>query len=319
MDTPLLEVRHLKKYFDTPRGKLHAVDDLNFTIQKGQTLGMVGESGCGKSTAGRTVMMLHPPTAGEVLFEGENIVGAQGRALKELRRKMQIIFQDPFSSLNPRMTVFESISHPLIINGIYKNNNPAEAETLRLMELVGLSRRLVNTYPHELDGGRRQRIVIARALALKPSFIVCDEPVSALDVSIQAQILNLLQDLQEEMGLTYLIITHDLNVIKYISDKIAVMYLGKLVEFGPTEEVAEHPKHPYTKGLMDAAPILDPRLRGRKKEIMQGDAGSLIDMGTGCRFAPRCRYAGPECRERDPEPVMVGEDHQVACFHPLEI
>lgn len=312
MDTPLLEVRHLKKYFDTPRGKLHAVDDLNFTIQKGQTLGMVGESGCGKSTAGRTVMMLHPPTAGEVLFEGENIVGAQGRALKELRRKMQVIFQDPFSSLNPRMTVFESIAHPLIINGIYKNNNQAEAETLRLMELVGLSRRLVNTYPHELDGGRRQRIVIARALALKPSFIVCDEPVSALDVSIQAQILNLLQDLQEEMGLTYLFITHNLAVVKHFSNDIAVMYLGQVVEKAPAEELFARPLHPYTRALISAIPVADIHAK-QERILLKGEITSPINPKPGCRFAKRCAYCTEACTARDPELKEESPGHFIAC------
>lgn len=312
MDTPLLEVRHLKKYFDTPRGKLHAVDDLNFTIQKGQTLGMVGESGCGKSTAGRTVMMLHPPTAGEVLFEGENIVGAQGRALKELRRKMQIIFQDPFSSLNPRMTVFESIAHPLIINGIYKNNNQAEAETLRLMELVGLSRRLVNTYPHELDGGRRQRVGIARALSLQPQFIVCDEPVSSLDVSIQAQVLNLLKDLQAEFHLTYLFITHDLSVVKFFSDKIAVMYLGQLVETADSAELFRQPLHPYSQALLSAIPIPSSRQKMQRVKLI-GELQSPIDPEPGCRFAKRCLYAREGCTGRDLALRDFGSGHFCAC------
>lgn len=318
MDTPLLEVRHLKKYFDTPRGKLHAVDDLNFTIQKGQTLGMVGESGCGKSTAGRTVMMLHPPTGGEVLFEGENIVNAKGKDLKALRQKMQIIFQDPFSSLNPRMTVFESIAHPLIINGVYKDNRQAEAETLRLMELVGLSKRLVNTYPHELDGGRRQRIVIARALALKPSFIVCDEPVSALDVSIQAQILNLLQDLQAEMGLTYLFITHNLAVVKHFSNDIAVMYLGQIVEKAPADELFARPLHPYTRALISAIPVANIHVQ-QERILLKGEITSPINPAPGCRFAKRCPYCTDACGGCDPELKEESPGHFIACARYQEL
>ena len=318
MDAPLLEVRHLKKYFDTPRGKLHAVDDLTFAIEKGQTLGMVGESGCGKSTAGRTVMLLQPPTSGEILFEGKNIVGARGKALKELRRRMQSIFQDPFSSLNPRMTVFEAIAHPLVINGLYKNNNQAEAETLRLMELVGLSRRLVNTYPHELDGGRRQRIVIARALALKPSFIVCDEPVSALDVSIQAQILNLLQDLQEEMGLTYLFITHNLAVVKHFSNDIVVMYLGQIVEKASAEELFARPLHPYTKALISAIPVANIHVK-QERILLKGEITSPINPQPGCRFAKRCAYCTQACTSATPPLQEDTPGHFIACCRYQEL
>ena len=254
-DTPLLEVRHLKKYFKTGYGMLHAVDDINFTIERGTTLGVVGESGCGKSTLGRTILRLEQATDGEVLFEGENILAYNKKQLRTLRQKMQIIFQDPYSSLNPRNTVYQLIADQLIVNKIYKDKSELENRVLELMDIAGLAPRLVNSYPHELDGGRRQRIGLARALSMKPEFIVCDEPVSALDVSIQAQILNLLMDLQDKFGLTYLFITHDLSVVRHISDEIAVLYVGQCIEKAPSSELFKRPLHPYTKALFSAIPI----------------------------------------------------------------
>ena len=312
MATPLLTVNHLKKYFDTPAGKLHAVDDVSFSIEKGRTLGVVGESGCGKTTVGRTILMLQPPTDGEILYNGKDITGYGKKELKPLRGKLQIIFQDPFSSLNPRMTVFEAIAHPLVINGLYRSNNAAEAEVIKLMEMVGLTRRLVNVYPHELDGGRRQRVVIARALALKPEFIVCDEPVSALDVSIQAQILNLLQDLQEEMGLTYLFITHNLAVVKHFSTNIAVMYLGQIVETAPSQELFKKPLHPYTQALISAIPVANIHVR-QQRILLKGEITSPVNPAPGCRFARRCAYARPKCVGRDIPLEEAAPGHHVAC------
>jgi peptide/nickel transport system ATP-binding protein len=312
MSTPLIEVRSLKKYYDTPRGKLHAVDNVNFAIQKGETLGIVGESGCGKTTVGRTLMMLQPPTGCDILFNGESIVDYSGSRLKLLRRKMQIIFQDPFSSLNPRMTVFEAIAHPLILNRLYKNNNAAEGRVLQLMEMVGLSRRLMNIYPHELDGGRRQRIVIARALALEPEFIVCDEPVSALDVSVQAQILNLLQDRQEEMGLTFMFITHNLAVVKHFSNNIAVMYLGQIVESASSSELFSRPLHPYTRALISAIPVANIHVP-QQRILLKGEITSPVNPEKGCRFAKRCAFAEPRCLSGDPPLEDAAPGHQVAC------
>ena len=256
----LLRVEHLKKYFQTPRGTLSAVEDVSFRIEERQTLGVVGESGCGKSTLGRCILRLHEPTGGKVIFKGENILEYDKVRLKRLRSDMQIIFQDPYASLNPRMTVSQAIAAPLLIQGVYtvKEKDKIQKKVLEMMDVVGLARRLINSYPHELDGGRRQRIGIARALALNPKFIVCDEPVSALDVSIQAQVLNLMQDLQQQMGLTYLFITHNLAVVKHLSDQIVVMYLGQLVEQAPPEELFRNPKHPYTKALLSAIPVQDP-------------------------------------------------------------
>ena len=258
MADTILAVKHLKKYFQTPRGLLHAVDDVSLSIERGKTLGVVGESGCGKSTTGRCILRLIEPTSGEVTFDGRDVVRLSARELKALRKDMQIIFQDPYASLDPRKSVSQIISEPIIINKLLTGKKQIEDRVFQLMETVGLAERLVNTYPHELDGGRRQRIGIARALALNPKFIVCDEPVSALDVSIQAQILNLLQDLQEKMGLTYMFITHDLSVVNHFSDDIAVMYLGQLVEKAPADELFDHPLHPYTKALFSAIPIPDP-------------------------------------------------------------
>ncbi|WP_158540647.1 ABC transporter ATP-binding protein [Romboutsia weinsteinii] len=312
MDNKLLEVKQLKKYFNTPKGILHAVDDVNFSIEKGKTLGIVGESGCGKSTTGRAILRLLEATDGEVIFEGKNILDYSKKEIRDLRRDMQIIFQDPFASLNPRKTVSEIIGEPLRLHKIIKDKGEREKRVLELMETVGLSERLVNTYPHELDGGRRQRIGIARALALNPKFILCDEPVSALDVSIQAQILNLLKTLQKDLGLTYIFITHDLSVVNYFSDEIAVMYLGKVVEKAPSAELFDNPKHPYTKALLSAIPI--PSI-GKKKEriIIKGEITSPINPKPGCRFAPRCEYAKDVCFKEQPILKELDNNHEVAC------
>lgn len=253
---PILEVKNLKKYFNTPKGTLHAVDDISFKLEEGKTLGVVGESGCGKSTLGRTILHLLESTSGQIIFNGKDITNVNKKELREVRENMQMIFQDPFASLNPRMSVRQTIMEPLIIQNKLSKQE-IEKETEKLMDTVGLAKRLANSYPHELDGGRRQRIGIARALALNPKFILCDEPVSALDVSIQAQILNLMQDLQEERKLTYIFVTHDLSVVKYISDEIMVMYLGQMVEKAPAEELFDNPQHPYTKALLSAIPIPD--------------------------------------------------------------
>jgi peptide/nickel transport system ATP-binding protein len=312
MSEILLEVKNLTKYFDTPAGKLHAVDGLSFKLEKGHTLGVVGESGCGKSTTGRAILRLHEPTSGEVIFEGKDITKISAKEMQKLRTEMQMIFQDPFASLNPRKTVSEIIAEPLRLNKVYKNKNDQNKRVLELMELVGLSERLVNTYPHELDGGRRQRIGIARALAMNPKFIVCDEPVSALDVSIQAQILNLLKELQKDFGLTYMFITHDLSVVNYFSDEIIVMYLGKVVEHAASEALFANPAHPYTKALLSAIPV--PRLGAKKERILlKGEITSPINPKPGCRFAPRCEYAKECCFKDSPELREIEPGHQVAC------
>lgn len=314
MVNPILKVDNIKKYFETPKGMLHAVDGVSFQMEKGETLGLVGESGCGKSTIGRVILRLLEPTDGDVYFENKHVNKLRKREMIKIRRDMQIIFQDPFSSLNPRMSVSEIIAEPLIIHNIVERKNSAlEKEVSRLMEIVGLAERLANSYPHELDGGRRQRIGVARALALKPKFIVADEPVSALDVSIQAQILNLLQDLQEELDLTYLFITHDLSVVKHISDNIAVMYLGKIVEKAPAKELFKNSLHPYTQALLSAIPI--PSLRKKRERIiLKGEISSPIEPKPGCRFAPRCNHVMEKCHNKDPELINVGKDHEVACF-----
>ncbi len=315
---PLIRTVNLKKYFDVSGGKLHAVDDVNITIPKGKTLGVVGESGCGKSTLGRTVLRLIEPTSGEVYFEGENITKASRGELKELRKKMQIIFQDPFSSLNPRMSVFDLIAEPLVTHHIYKHRADLTDRILELMEEVGLAERYVNSYPHEMDGGRRQRVGVARALALGPEFIVCDEPVSALDVSIQAQILNLLMDLQDNLGLTYMFITHDLSVVKHISDEIAVMYLGQCVEHCPTKELFANPMHPYTKALLSAIPV--PKLRKNfTRKIIRGEVSTPIDPKPGCRFASRCDYCQAGCTGSDIPLKEYSPGHYVACPHCVEL
>jgi peptide/nickel transport system ATP-binding protein len=310
MMSSLLEVRNLKKYFKTGNAMLHAVDDISFALDSGKTIGVVGESGCGKTTLGRTVLHLLEPTSGEIYFNGKNISNPTKSELKEMREDMQIIFQDPYSSLNPRMSVSEAITEPLILQGKLSKEEML-AETKSLMDTVGLAARFENSYPHELDGGRRQRIGIARALALKPKFIVCDEPVSALDVSIQAQIINLMLDLQEERGLAYKFVTHDLSVVRYISDDIMVMYLGQMVERAPPDELFQNPTHPYTKALLSAIPF--PDIHNKKKRIiMQGEITSPIDPKPGCRFMPRCMYASEECNA----PQLLEElspSHFVAC------
>lgn len=313
MGEVLLECRHLKKYFDVPNGVLHAVDDISFSLEKGKTLGVVGESGCGKSTLGRTILRLLPHTSGEVIFEGKDILQYSRGEMKELRKKMQIIFQDPFSSLNPRYTVFETIREPLKIHKMFKTQEETNRRVRELMEVVGLASRYENTYPHELDGGRRQRIGIARALALTPQFIVCDEPVSALDVSIQAQVLNLMMDLKDSMGLTYMFITHDLSVVKHISDEIIVMYLGQIVEKARGDDIFAHPMHPYTKALLLAIPIPDIRYKGKEAETIKGELSSPINPKPGCRFAPRCPRATEKCRMENPELKDMGDNHLVAC------
>ncbi|MBQ7785954.1 MAG: ABC transporter ATP-binding protein [Clostridia bacterium] len=312
MSTPLLETRNLKKYFKTPAGMLHAVDDVSLTIQEGQTLGVVGESGCGKSTLGRTVLRLLEPTGGQVLYKGEDITTFDKHRMFAARQEMQMIFQDPYASLNPRLSVSEIIAEPLIVGKACKNHAELNERVSMLMETVGLAPRLFNTYPHELDGGRRQRIGIARALATNPSFIVCDEPVSALDVSIQAQIINLLMDLQEEKGISYMFITHDLSVVKHISSHIAVMYLGQCVEYAPTRELFANPVHPYTKALLAAIPVIDITRRGKQIETIQGEVVSPIEPAPGCRFAPRCKYTCDKCHQEQ-KLVDIGGGHYVAC------
>ena len=317
MSEYLLEVKDLKKYFDTPRGKLQAVDGVSFAIERGKTMGIVGESGCGKSTTGRTILRLIEPTSGTVLFEGKDISKLNKREMRAMRKDMQIIFQDPFSSLDPKMPINKLISEPIVNAGLIKNKKKLEARVVELMETVGLSPRLYNSYPHELDGGRRQRVGIARALALDPKFIVCDEPVSALDVSIQAQILNLLKRLQKERGLTYIFITHDLSVIYYFADEIAVMYLGQMVEKAPAEELFAHPMHPYTQALLSAIP--EPRLDSKRKRILlKGEIPSPVNLPEECRFAKRCEYCCEQCKASVPKLLEVTPGHFIACHTPLQ-
>ena len=308
----ILEVQDLKKYFRVGgKGQLHAVDGVSFQIEKGQTLGVVGESGCGKSTLGRTILHLIEPTSGKIIFDGRDISDPDRQTMTYLRENMQIIFQDPFSSLNPRMSVSETIMEPMVIKGGMSKADMLN-KTMKLMDTVGLAQRFTNSYPHELDGGRRQRIGIARALALDPKFIVCDEPVSALDVSIQAQILNLFLDLQEERQLSYIFITHDLSVVKYISNNILVMYLGQMVELAPSDELFANPTHPYTEALLSAIPVADIHAP-RQRVKMEGELNSPIDPKPGCRFMSRCPYATARCAEpqifRD-----ISPNHQVTCW-----
>ena len=311
--SPLLEVKNLKKYFKTPKGMLHAVDDVSFTIDRGRTLGVVGESGCGKSTTGRAILRIVEPTEGEILFDGEDIRSLGKDQMRRMRTRMQIIFQDPFSSLNPRKTVSETIAEPLKLNGIITDKGKRMERVAEIMEIVGLAERLYNAYPHELDGGRRQRIGIARALALNPQFIVCDEPVSALDVSIQAQILNLMDELQEKMGLTYMFITHDLSVVHYFADDIAVMYLGRLIEKAPAKELFRNPVHPYTQALLSAIPV--PSIHNQRKRILlKGEITSPVDPKPGCRFASRCPYASSRCHSEEPQLKEIAPGHFNACF-----
>jgi oligopeptide/dipeptide ABC transporter ATP-binding protein len=312
----LVEVKNLKKFFETPKGMLHAVDDVSFKIEKGKTMGVVGESGCGKSTLGRTIIHLLDSTDGKIYFEGEDITDVSARKLKKLRENMKIIFQDPFSSLNPRMTVEQTIMEPLTISRRYSRKE-AQTEAERLMSMVGIDTRLRVAYPHELDGGRRQRVGIGRALALNPKFIVCDEPVSALDVSIQAQVLNLLQDLQDKFDLTYMFVTHDLSVVRLISDDICVMYLGRLVETCPSRELFRKPLHPYTQALISAVPSTDIHHK-RERIILEGEITSPIHPKPGCRFAKRCKYECKVCHEpQQLEEILPA--HFVACCRVREI
>lgn len=314
----ILEAKNLKKYFDTSSGKLHAVENVSFSIKRGTTLGVVGESGCGKSTLGRVLLHLIDKTDGQIIFNGEDISEINREKFLELRKKMQMIFQDPFASLDPRMTISQLIAEPLKIHKVYKTEKECKERVQEMMDLVGLSRDLENTYPHELDGGRRQRIGIGRALALNPEFIVCDEPVSALDVSIQAQILNLLMDLQDQYGLTYIFITHNLSVVKHISDEIIVMYLGCIVEKATSDELFERQYHPYTQALISAIPSID---IDHKQELvkMKGEITSPIEPPKACRFAPRCPYATEKCFNTEPELVELSNNHFVACLRAKEL
>lgn len=309
----LLETQDLKKLFKVKHGFLHAVDGVDLSIRKGETLGVVGESGCGKSTLGRTILQLCRPTSGRIIYSGEDITGADRRRQKELRRKMQIIFQDPYSSLNPRMSIQELIAEPLLVNRTHRSSPEVFRHVAQLMDTVGLAQRLSGTYPHELDGGRRQRIGIARALALNPEFIVCDEPVSALDVSIQAQILNLLMDLQKELDLTYMFITHDLSVVRHISTDIAVMYLGKCVELSPSKELFKNPLHPYTRALLSAIPVAKSEMRHKEFTALRGEVTSPVNPKPGCRFAVRCDHCSERCTRDGVRLKEMGGGHSVAC------
>ena len=309
---PLLEVKNLKKYFSVPNGMLHAVDDISFSIDSGKTLGIVGESGCGKTTAGRAILRLEEPTSGQITFDGVDVTKLSKREMRQMRQNMQIIFQDPFSSLNPRKTVSQTIEEPIRLANMIPDKDERFMRVMELMDTVGLAERLVNTYPHELDGGRRQRIGIARALALNPKFIVCDEPVSALDVSIQAQILNLMKQIQKSTGITYIFITHDLSVVNHVSDDIAVMYLGRMIEKASSEALFAEPMHPYTQALLSAIPI--PRIHNRPERILlRGEITSPINPKPVCRFASRCNHASPICTQSEPPLVEVKPNHLVAC------
>jgi len=311
----LIEVRNLKKYFEVKgKGTLHAVDDVNFEIRVGETLGLVGESGCGKSTVGNVLMGLLPATGGEVLLNGENLVGLKRKERKNYCKEMQIVFQDPYSSLNPRKSVMQILSEAFKIHRM-GNAKEIRKQVEELCEKVGLEPALLSKYPHELDGGKRQVVGIARALALGPKFIVCDEPVSALDVSIQAKIINLLIDLQKKMGLTYLFVSHDLSVVRHISTRVAVMYLGQIVEIADTDDIFENPKHPYTTALLSAVLNIDVS-KNKEHIVLQGDVPSPINPKPGCRFAPRCRFARPECFEKGPTLQELSPGHMVACFYP---
>lgn len=313
MPEKLLEVKSLKKYFKVKNGWLHAVDDLDFYIEKGETLGLVGESGCGKSTTGRTIVQLLKADSGQIIFKGKNILENNAASSKKFRENVQMVFQDPFSSLNPRLSVANIIAEPLEVNRVYKSKADLQARVRELMGIVGIKERLMNSYPHELDGGMRQRVGVARALSINPEFIVLDEPVSSLDVCIQAQILNLLIRLQKEMGLTYLFISHDLSVVKFISNRIAVMYLGKIVELSDHNVLFKSPMHPYTKALLSAIPI--PKLDSGKADriVLRGDVPSPVNPVDGCRFAGRCDYVKPLCKEKNPELVEIEDGHFVSC------
>ena len=315
----LLEVKNLKQHFDIPNGfmkslKLKAVDDVTFEIKEGETLGLVGESGCGKTTVGRTILQLYKPTAGEVWFDGKLIKSK--KSIQEFRKQAQMVFQDPYSSLDPRMTVSDIIGEPLDVHKMYGSKKEREEKILHLMSLVGLNSEHATRYAHEFSGGQRQRIGIARALAVDPKFIVCDEPVSALDVSIQAQVVNMFEDLQEQLGLTYLFIAHDLLVVKHISTRIAVMYLGKMIEIGPSNELYHHPIHPYTQSLLSAVPIPDPKIaRANERIHLSGDVPSPLHMPSGCPFRTRCPRATEKCAEVMPELKEMAPGHRVACHN----
>jgi peptide/nickel transport system ATP-binding protein len=312
MSVPILETRGLKKYFHVAKGLLHAVDDVDISINPVETLGVVGESGCGKSTLGRVVLRLLDATAGEVLFNGENILKRTGKAKKDIYSDMQMIFQDPFTSLNPRLSIQDIIAEPIRVRKAMKSNAEIKDKVLGLMDTVGLSQRYVNTYPHELDGGRRQRVGVARALALDPKFIVCDEPVSALDVSIQAQILNLIMDLQDSKGLAYMFITHNLNVVKHISTNIAVMYMGKIVEYTEKRKLFRKQLHPYSQALLSAIPVAELNTK-RERTILTGEVSNPINPKPGCRFAPRCRFVTSKCTSQDIPLLEVEPGRKVAC------
>ena len=317
-DNVVLEVKHLKKYFDLGHGRtLHAVDDVSFTIHEGETLGLVGESGCGKTTCGRTCLGMYNKTAGEVLYRGQDIHALKGSELFAYKREAQMVFQDPYASLDPRMTVSDIVAEGMDVHLLYKNKAERAEKIYELLEKVGLNKEHANRFIHEFSGGQRQRIGIARALAMEPKFLVMDEPISALDVSIQAQVINMLIRLQKELGLTYLFVAHDLSMVKHISDRVAVMYLGQIVEITRSEELYSHPLHPYTQALLSAIPIPDPLIeaqRESKRIHLEGEVTSPIDPAPGCRFASRCPYATAHCKEATPTLKEVGNGHEVACF-----
>ena len=321
-NTTLLEVKNLKMYFPVTKGLLRktvanvkAVDDVSFSVKKGETLGLVGESGCGKTTVARCILRLYRPTAGEVIFEGQDISAWPKNRIRPLRQKMQLIFQDPYSSLDPRQSAGNIVGEPLTIHKLTKNSDEYQHRLVELFKMVALDPSMADRVPHEFSGGQRQRIGIARALASNPSFIVCDEPISALDVSIQAQIINLLQELQERLGLTYLFVAHDLSVVRHISDRVAVMYLGRIVEITDWKTLYENPLHPYTKALLSAVPIPDPFVEEKRERIiLQGDVPSPMNSPSGCNFHPRCQLAIPECSKTIPTLREIGENHQVSCL-----
>ena len=317
MSENLMEVKHLKKYFETPKGMLHAVDDVTFSIGKGKTMGVVGESGCGKSTLGRTILRLIPATEGQVMYNGEDILTYDKKKMWEMRRKLQIIFQDPYSSLNPRMTVYDLISAPL---EVYKVGTKEERREMveEILQEVGLDKQYLNRFPHEFSGGQRQRIGIARALILNPEFVVCDEAVSALDVSVRAQVLNLMRNMQQKKNLTYLFISHDLSVVRHISDRIAVMYLGSVVEVAEKAQLYSNPMHPYTKALLSAIPLPDVKKK-RQRIILEGDVPSAYNPPSGCKFHTRCPYATDRCRQEAPVLQEVEKGHKAACHRALEL
>ncbi|MBR0368832.1 MAG: ABC transporter ATP-binding protein [Clostridia bacterium] len=314
----LLRAERLVKEFPVKKGVVHAVSDVSFSIRKGETLGLVGESGCGKSTLGKLLIDLITPTSGAVWFRGEDLSQVKGQALRTLRRGMQMIFQDPYASLDPRMRVGDIIMEPMNAHRVGKDRAERVALVRELMDQVGIRPELFNRYPHQFSGGQRQRIGIARALALNPELIICDEPVSALDVSIQAQILNLLGDLQQQRSLTYLFISHDLNVVRYLSDRVAVMFLGRLCELSPTEQLYTQPRHPYTRFLLDAVLQPDPTLRDAERALLVGEVSSPVNPPSGCRFHPRCPFADARCRQEQPDLVEMAPGHLCACHHPLE-